>query len=98
EWGTISIPTYFTIFHLQKLTNQHKYIAIMYIDKENNVGVGSHLAFKYLRNKDGKTTNPTIWMWTKLNLNTNEFDAPTFTVSCFDHKETYGYTNRTFTT
>lgn len=67
-----------------------------YIDKNNNTFMYNSLEFGYLKNKDGKATNPALSVSFNLNVITNETAKPTYTVRCFDSKETFGFTYESF--
>lgn len=69
-----------------------------YISKDNTTIIGEDLKLAYIKNEDGKTCNPTIFMFTKLDLSTNQFSAPRFSVSFYENKDTKGYLHQEFTT
>ena len=67
-----------------------------YLDKNNTALMYQSLHLGYLKNKDGKTTNPTLSVSFNLNVMTNETTKPTYKVRCFDCKETFGFTYESF--
>lgn len=62
-----------------------------YINKENKIHLCDHVNLGYIKNKDGFTTNPTVFVHCNLDVVTNECNNVYYTVSAFEKETTYGY-------
>jgi hypothetical protein len=62
-----------------------------YIDKNNCISLCNSIHLGYIKNKDGKTTNPYLFIHTTMNLNTNQVTNTMYSVQAFENKETIGY-------
>lgn len=62
-----------------------------YIDKNNKLSICEKIHLGYIKNKDGKTTNPYLFAHGKLDLTTNKINDVSYSVQAFDNKETVGY-------
>lgn len=68
-----------------------------YIDKNNNTALGSILEVGVIRNAKGQTANSYLSVCTLLNVTTNTLSSLSYTVECFENKETLGYFYKTYT-
>ncbi len=57
----------------------------------NTALVSNTLELGYIKNKDGKVTNPTLYLFANIDLSTNMVSNVRFHVNSFENKSTYGY-------
>jgi hypothetical protein len=62
-----------------------------YINKENEVSVCESLQLGYIKNKDGKTANPSLYLHAKINLTSNEVSDVSYSVQCYNNVDIFGY-------
>jgi hypothetical protein len=67
-----------------------------YIDKNNNVFMNNIIHYGYLKNKDGKSANPTLSISFNFNIVDNKASKPSYSVRLFDDEKTSGYTRTSF--
>lgn len=61
------------------------------VNKENKIHLCERVNLGYIKNKDGVTTNPTIFVHCYLNVITNECSNVYYNVSAFEKETTIGY-------
>lgn len=62
------------------------------IDKaKTSERICENLHLGYIKNKDGKTTNPTLYLHARIDLKTNQFSDISYSVNAYKEKTTHGY-------
>ena len=69
-----------------------------YVDKNNNISSSSILELGVVKNTKNQTANSYLSVYTVLNVITNTVSTVTYTVGCFDNKETEGYFYKQYST
>ena len=63
-----------------------------YFNKEKGtISICESIEMGYIKNKDGRTTNPYLWLHGTMNLKTNKISKVFYSVTAFNEKETLGY-------
>lgn len=60
------------------------------------ISLYQNIHLSYIKNKDGKATNPMISAHSKIDTKTNKLVSISYSVKAFEKKETCGYHNKNY--